>query len=148
MTEVEQLREEMTAILKTIGLVLVEMKGPGKSRLPRFVLTVYSEAGTGIDECTRAHRLIQSNLEKQFGKDGFDLEVSSPGINRELSSLREYQIFCGRWMNLHLENGDDYSGRLVKIDGETLHFENEERAETFPWTEIKKGRLDSTIGGK
>ncbi len=54
------------------------------------------EAHTGLDDCERASRAIEAALDREdLIPHAYLLEVSSPGIERQLSSDREFTAFRG-----------------------------------------------------
>ncbi|MCL4151179.1 UNVERIFIED_CONTAM: hypothetical protein GTU68_017368 [Idotea baltica] len=54
----------------------------------------------------------------------YTLEVSSPGIKRALSNLRQFPQHIGRTMKLSLNDEKSKDMKLIKIEGETLFFES------------------------
>lgn len=148
MTESQELYSDISSILQGMDLALVDLavSRHGKSVHVRVVL--YAQAGVGIDECARAHRAIQPGLEARYGEDGFDLEVSSPGIDREIRDPREYLVFAGRGVRLTLSDGTEKSGRVSSFDGDTLVLTVGGESVAVPIAGIRKGKLDSSQEGR
>ena len=82
MTESIELYNDIASLLSGIGIELVELHLVGKHGSTKASAVVYKPSGTGIDECSAAHRLIQARLEVLLGNDDFQLETASPGIDR------------------------------------------------------------------
>ena len=59
-------------------------------------ITIDSDAGIQIEDCERVHRAIDPILDEADPIEGFYyLEVSSPGIERELRTEEHIQAFVG-----------------------------------------------------
>ncbi|HPB65099.1 MAG TPA: ribosome maturation factor RimP, partial [Spirochaetales bacterium] len=92
MTESIELYNDIASLLSGIGVELVELHLSGKRGGTKASAVVYKSGGTGIDECSAAHRLIQARLEVLLGTDDFQLETASPGVDRVIRSPAEYAI--------------------------------------------------------
>ena len=63
------------------------------------LLRVYidSKTGIGVDDCGKTSRQISAVLDVEESiKAAFTLEVSSPGLNRKLFSLAQFERFVGQ----------------------------------------------------
>ncbi|MGK5082169.1 ribosome maturation factor RimP [Bdellovibrionota bacterium FG-1] len=64
--------------------------------------------GVGIEDCVKVTRFLDEPLDQipeiiNVFRDGpYDLEVSSPGIDRPLRTQREYEKFAGREVRIHV----------------------------------------------
>ena len=106
---------------------------------------VDGDDGISIDTCAKLSRKISEEIEGLIeGK--FTLEVSSPGVDYPLSSIRQYRKNIGR--RLKVTNLEDFNlkGRLQEVsdDGILLLQEKKKGNKTesikhqIPFTEIKK----------
>jgi len=80
--------------LSAAGYSLVKLNLIYGKRKNKVEVMIYSKEGITHKDCSRVTRLIQDDpdLESQFGEQYF-LEVSSPGIYRKLTTLREFRVF-------------------------------------------------------
>ena len=88
-------------------------------------ITIDREGGVGIDDCERVHRAIDPILDEADPIEGFYyLEVSSPGIERELKTERHLTASVGALCEARLFaplNGiKSATGRLTAFDAETV----------------------------
>lgn len=89
-------------------LVLVEYLGP--SRILRLYIDLLApqgpKDGVGIDDCTQVSRWVSDLLDAEGITDAiegaFNLEVSSPGLDRPLTRPKDYVRFVGREAKLTL----------------------------------------------
>lgn len=149
MTESEELYKDIADTVSGIGLALVDLSVTRtKGGATRAFAVVYGTAGTGIDECARAHRLIQTRLEAVLGESDFHLETASPGIDRTIKSSREYGIFLGRGVRLFLDDASELCGRIVSSDGSTVVIATPDGDQSISLTGIRKGKLDYSQEGR
>lgn len=84
------------------------------------------EEGISIDDCEAVSRALDEPLEKNDPiKDAYILEVSSPGIERELVRMEHFDRFIGADVMVHLIRpmevlGRDFKGVLSSHDKETV----------------------------
>lgn len=72
-----------------------------------------------INDCTHFNKLIlqQLNADNFFNDLNYSLEVSSPGINNNLTHWRQYLKNCQRDLNIHLtENQGIVEGKLKEVN--------------------------------
>jgi len=110
---------------------------------------VYRAEGTGIDDCSKAHRLIQARIEAVLGTDDFHLETASPGVDRTIASPREYAIFAGRGVSLYLVDEEIVQGRIASSDGTAVSVaEASGETRSVAIDCIRKGKLDYSQEGR
>ncbi|OHD27660.1 MAG: hypothetical protein A2Y38_23645 [Spirochaetes bacterium GWB1_59_5] len=148
MTESVELANDIASLLKGIGIELVDLHISRTKGSTRVGAVIYRADGTGIDECSKAHRLIQARLEALLGNDDFELETASPGIDRTIKSAREYAVFVGRGVCLFLEDEDTVEGRIVSSDGAVVVVATTDGDHTVTIEQIRKGKLDHSQEGR
>ena len=133
----ETVRELVAPVAEDLGLLLwdVEFVKEGARRILR--VTIDHEEGITIDDCERMHRAIDPVLDEADPIDtAYDLEVSSPGIERDLRTdahvlasvdevvdLRFFAPVDGQKTLRGILAGLDEAGNvLVEIDGEVRAF--------------------------
>ena len=114
-------REFAEPLADELGYFLwdVEFVKEGAQRILR--ITIDSEEGIGVDDCERMHRAIDPILDETDPIDvSYCLEVSSPGIERELRT-DEHIAACVGWdVEVRLFAPRDgsrvYTGVLLELD--------------------------------
>lgn len=104
-----------------VGVELVELDlfQAGKRKLIR--LFVDKEGGVNIDDCAHVSRLLGGALElEDVIPEAYNLEVSSPGLDRPLKSTRDFQRNLGRMVRVTKAAGKPLVGELVSVDEEAL----------------------------
>lgn len=126
-------------------LVDLQLRMERKSVLVQ--LFVDTDIGITIQECAEVSREVMAALEKggRFGESEYRLEVSSPGIDRPLKLLRQYQKNIGRKFRVRFRQGNEekvLSGSLVSVEGDQLTFEGPTQGSTvsLPFQEIVESK--------
>ncbi len=75
------------------------------------------------------------------------LEVSSPGLERELYSLKDFEKFAGNLAKVKttqpVGGQKNFSGRIVEIKGEEIVFEDKTNGTVqFPYNTVAKANLE------
>jgi ribosome maturation factor RimP len=149
-----KISEFISPVLKVLGYELwgCEILSYGK----RTVLRVYIDkpSGINVDDCRRASNQLNAlpDLEEMIA-GRFDLEVSSPGLDRQLYSDQHYLKYIGKkvQVKLHTAKNDrrNFVGIIkavaegnisVDVDGETLKLTIAEidKARLIPELDFKK----------
>jgi ribosome maturation factor RimP len=93
----EQVRRLLEPVLARDGFELVEVewvRGGG-----RWTLRLYVDkaGGVGVDECQAVSHLVDPILDvSELIEPAYDLEVSSPGLERPLRKPTDFQRFAGQ----------------------------------------------------
>lgn len=127
----EQIEELAQPILEDLGLELVDLEYQRESH--GWVLRFYldKEGGINLDECADASREIATLLDVEDLIDtAYQLEVSSPGLDRPLKKLRDFSRFAGKKAKIKTLQSCDpddrghrrktFVGELQGVDGESI----------------------------
>jgi ribosome maturation factor RimP len=126
-----------------VALYDLEMKATAHGRV--LVVFVTSLGGVKVKYCQRVSRLIEHQLEEEDIIDGrYFLEVSSPGLERELKKKSHFVSAIGEQVSLSVQTGDGnspVSGRLHEVnpDSITLKLADDEMLE-ISLSRIKKAK--------
>jgi ribosome maturation factor RimP len=103
-------------------------------------------AGMTVDDCIALSRAIEAILDVEDPiAQGYELEVSSPGIDRPLTRSADFDRFAGFEAKVEttlvLEGRRRWVGRLLGLDGETLRIETKNGEVALPCAAIAKAKL-------
>jgi len=129
-----------------IEIVEVQLRGAGKARL----LRVYIDKPQGVThgDCEiiseRLGALIDAD--ENVLQEGYTLEVSSPGVERQLLKPRDFERVVGQKIRLGLRQPIDgqqrFEGKLTGFAGDTLEVEvAPEQILRIPREQIQKANL-------
>lgn len=124
--EWSKLVEMLTSIVSARNVFLVgmeEQKERGQRVIKAFVDT---DEGITIVLCAEINREFGAALDAQnLINEPYELEISSPGIDRPLKLLRQYKKNLGRKFTVQYLRSDErvsFTGVLQAIEGEKLTF--------------------------
>ena len=100
----------------------------------------------GLDDCTKISRTTSALLDVADPFPGkWVLEVSSPGIDRPLVKLSDYDRFKGEHAKIELNTEVDgrrrFKGVLKGIKGQNVVLDFEEKELQFPFNQIQHAKL-------
>ncbi len=153
-TIVEQLTQLIEPIVEELQLELVELQYRKEQHGWVIRIIIYAEDGVTIDHCKSVSKEVSYLLDvEDFITQKYHLEVTSPGLDRPLTTPRDFERNIDRNIKIILQDGDEIvstSGIIKKVTGEdiTLLADNEEIE--FHYTEAKKAKLiiDFSKSGK
>ena len=104
------------------------------------------EGGVDIDDCEAVSRALSDKLdEEDFIEDAYTLEVSSPGLGRQLKKDRHFANSIGQDVELKLfkprEGVKEFAGTLKGFDDQTVTVEINGTDEEFIRKEISVIKL-------
>jgi len=122
----------------------IELLGKGKLLL-RVVLD--KEGGVTLDDCERFSRSFGALLDVENPVPGsFTLEVSSPGMDRPLKNMNDFEKNRGKLARIvtaeKICNQNFFVGRIAGIDGNIVKLSVNEQEIPIPFDSISKARLE------
>lgn len=103
--------------------VVVEFRG-ARTRLPQITVIADGDTALDLDTVAALSRSASALLDGWDGLDGigerYVLEVTSPGVDRPLTSEKHFRRARGRKVELVLADGSQLTGRIGAIDGDLL----------------------------
>ncbi len=102
--------------------------------------------GVVIEDCSAVSRQISALIDVEEPINGkFNLEVSSPGLDRPLRRLQDFQRFVGSIVKLKtvmpMDGQRNFKGRLLQASEESVQIETDEEEISFPMSAIDKARI-------
>ncbi len=148
----EQIRFLAADVANNCGCELfdVSLSGVGKRTFLRVFID--KEGGITLDDCEIFSRRLEALLDVEDPIAGpYTLEVSSPGLDRPLKSLDDFQRNIGKMIRVvtkeSIENQSFFVGRLERVDGETIRLSLSEgkKEVLIPLSGVSKARLEITL---
>ncbi len=131
-----RLADIITPVIEGMGfeLVRVRLMG-GKTRILQ-VMADKPEGGIDVDDCGEISTAISAVLDVEDPiEDNYVLEVSSPGIDRPLTRLKDFEMWSGweaRVETTELIDGRRrFKGALAGVEADEVLIEIEEGGETL-----------------
>jgi ribosome maturation factor RimP len=118
MITINRIRTCIEEELRRNDFFLVDIKVDSSNRIKVYV---DSMKGITIDECAGLSRIIEEELDRD--EEDFDLEVSSPGLDRPLVLPVQYIKNTGRQLEVLTTEGQIIKGSLQHADEEKIEIE-------------------------
>lgn len=142
--KVMELAREATEIAG-VELFDVELLGQRGKMIVR--VTIDNEQGIGIKDCERVSRQLEALLDVEDPIQGsYALEVSTPGLDRPLRGIEDFERFRGRLARVvtteRIANQTFFIGRIKSVKGDTIVLELENKEVEIPYKIVSKARLE------
>ena len=133
-------------VVKGMGFDLIEIEHFPNPKHGVLRLYIDKEGGVNVDDCSTVSRQISALIYVEDPVSGqFNLEISSPGVDRPLRRLVDFQRFAGSLVKLKtvmpLEGQRNFKGRLLEASEETVVIETDDEEISLPMTAIDKARI-------
>src|SRR6476469_453551 len=140
------LGELLARTIPALGYELVEWAMSARTRLVRVFID--KPIGGDVEDCAR----VSNHLTRLFAVENVDferLEVSSPGLDRPVKRLADYDRFTGQEAQLTLSAPVNGARRIKGIlrgtEGEDVLVETDAGVKSFPFGTIARARLVPVI---
>ena len=145
MNEIEENIMNKLNDLLTNDLEAINVSIFGNSASKNIQITIESDAGVSIDNCAEVSKLARNIITmEKFIEDDYNIEVSSPGINRPLYNVKDFIKYQGEKVFIELKRNINNQKRFkgyyeVKDNLICINHKNETIEITF--NDIKKANL-------
>lgn len=145
---IPQILDLATPVAESLGLEVVGAVFHTNQRPPILRVDIRNpDADTGLDDCERMSRAMETALdEADIIPDAYVLEISSPGISRQLTTDREFISFKGFPVMVNTsepyEGQQTWAGQLIRRDESGVHLNQKGRVIVIPRELITRVQLD------
>lgn len=141
------LRDRLASLVTTMGYEFVgcELQPQGRGSVLRIYID--SENGIKLADCSRVSYQVSAMLDVEDPIAGqYVLEVSSPGLDRPLFEIEQYQKYIGSRIKIRMRtplnnNRRNFVGILVRIDNMNIHLLMDQEELVLPFADIEKAKL-------
>ena len=139
---------ESKSLVEGLGYALVELTvSPQKGRHQvRAVITRRNPEDAqsiGIDDCAKVHRLLLPRLEALIESPEVYIEVTSPGLERNIKNAAEFPLFIGKQVRLwYVDISDWLVGTIDSATVQEITIQlTDGSVQTIPFDKINKAKL-------
>ncbi|MGW8287022.1 MAG: ribosome maturation factor RimP [Desulfobulbales bacterium] len=134
-------------VLEERGLELIEVQFRCEQSGWVLRLIIDKQEGVSLDDCTAVSREISQLLDiEDFIDQAYNLEVSSPGLDRPLKNMADFQRFTGRKAKIKtiapIDGEHVFIGKILQATGETIILAVGSRELEIPFAQVAKARLE------
>jgi len=153
----EEIVEKVRAIAAPLaageGLELVDVELAGAGGRTTLRLYIDRDGGVSLDDCTSVSRAVSAALDVEDPLQGaYDLEVSSPGLDRPLRTPEHFEKYAGENVRVkaygpiaELENRKTFAGPLRGLEEGRALIEVDGKLFRVPLEQIAKAHLEPRL---
>ncbi len=146
--DVDRLRQIATPVVEGLSYELVDLEW--KHEGGGWILRLFVDGPGGIshEDCARVSRAVSAELDVADPIHvPYNLEVSSPGLNRPLRGERDFARFAGKEARIRTrhpvgENRRNFRGRLVGASEGKVQIEVDGQRFDIPVDDVEKANLE------
>ena len=134
----QNLQEMLQGAVEDLGCELWGIECQRASRFMTVRLFIDKEGGVTVDDCADVSRQVSAILDVEDPiADKYNLEVSSPGLDRPLFTLPQFERYIGQDIAVHLRipvmELRKWQGKLERIENDmvTLIVDGQEQVLVF-----------------
>lgn len=146
------MREIATGAAAKHGTEFVHAEIGGSKRNPTVRVIIDKPEGVTVEDCSTVSREIEAVMDAEdFIPSSYMLEVSSPGIERGLYSLADFEKFAGKRAKVKtdqpIEGQSAFTGTIVSVDDGTIVFDDRTSGTVrIPYDSVAKANLKIDLG--
>ena len=143
----ERIRLVAESVAADKGLEFVRSEIAGTKRSPLIRIFLDKEGGISVEDCAEASRAIEAVFDTEdLIPTKYVLEVSSPGLERELFRIGDFERFAGKLVKLKTRSEVDgtkaHVGWIESVRGSDITLKDRKgKVITVPFDEIEKANL-------
>ena len=134
----QNLQEMLQGAVEDLGCELWGIECQRAGRFMTVRLFIDKEGGVTVDDCADVSRQVSAILDVEDPiADKYNLEVSSPGLDRPLFTLSQFERYIGQDIAVHLRipvmERRKWQGKLARIENDmvTLIVDGQEQVLVF-----------------
>ncbi|WP_140919745.1 ribosome maturation factor RimP [Limnobaculum xujianqingii] len=141
----QKLTELISAPVEALGFELVGIEFI-RGRQSTLRIYIDSENGINVDDCADVSHQVSAVLDVEDPiTTAYNLEVSSPGLERPLFTAAHYERFINEDVSLTLrmgvQNRRRWAGKIKSVEGEMITLDVDGKDEVFALSNIQKANL-------
>ena len=131
MNEIKKsLEQTLSEDIENNGYELIEIEQHSLRKGIKFVLYIDHDNGIGLDDCVSVSKASEMIIDEFIDPESYELEVSSPGLDRKLNKKEDFDRFIGKTIKIRLKeklnDRKNFKGLLTDRRGDTVILEDDQ----------------------
>ena len=126
----KNLEETLREQIEKKGYELIEIEQHSLRKGIKMVLFIDHENGIGIDDCISVSKASEVVIDEFIDPESYELEVSSPGLDRKLIKKEDFDRFIGKTIKIKLKeklnDRKNFKGLLTNRRGDLVILEDDQ----------------------
>lgn len=133
--------------LESMGYEIVRISFKGGDRPILQIMAERADGTMNIEGCQEISRAVSALMDVEDPiEDAYELEVSSPGIDRPLTRQKDFERWAGFEAKVELDEAVDgqrrYRGKLLGIEDDTISLLGDaDEKFKLPFANVRKAKL-------
>jgi ribosome maturation factor RimP len=141
-----QLWDLLEPVVTGLGYELVEIEYQPNPKHGVLRIFIDQPDGIQLDDCQEVSNQVSALLDVEDPIPGhYNLEVSSPGLDRPLNKVEDFERFTGEMVKIKtgmaIDGQRNFKGLLRGIEGDDITIEFDGKRVSLPLASIEKARL-------
>ena len=131
MNEIKKsLEETLHEHIENNGYELIEIDQHSLRKGIKFILYIDHKNGIGLDDCVNVSKASEMIIDEFIDPESYELEVSSPGLDRKLNKKEDFDRFIGKTIKIKLKeklnDRKNFKGLLTDRRGDMVILEDDQ----------------------
>ena len=131
MNEIKKsLEQTLLEDIENNGYELIEIEQHSLRKGIKFVLYIDHDNGIGLDDCVSVSIASEMIIDEFIDPESYELEVSSPGLDRKLNKKEDFDRFIGKTIKIRLKeklnDRKNFKGLLTDRRGDMVILEDDQ----------------------
>ena len=133
-------------LVEDLGYEFVGLEHGSNPKNPVLVIYIDKAEGIAVQDCEKVSREVAALLDVEDPIPGhYNLEISSPGLERPLVKLADFERFSGREVKVRTRTTIDrqrrFHGKLLGVVDRSVQLDQDGRVLLIPHEEIAQANL-------
>lgn len=137
--------KECAPLVEGLGYTLVELRiapAKGTTRISAVIASKDATVDIGVNDCSKVHHALLPRLEAILGTEDTYMELTSPGMERNIKNAAEFAVFVGREVRVWDKTVTDWvGGKIFSADDKSVTLDKNGTAVTVSFENIAKAKF-------
>lgn len=143
----QRLQQLLEPVVNDLGYELWHLESTGAAKSGVLRLYIDSPAGIALEDCETVSREVSAVLDvEDAGGSNYELEVSSPGLDRPLANKAHFRHFIGERARVNMfapvAGQRKFRGVILAVEGDTVDLGCDDQTYSLPIADMAKARLE------
>jgi ribosome maturation factor RimP len=137
------LTNSIEPVIESMGFSLVELTSHRNRSNLTVNIIIYSPKGITLTDCSNVYKTVLPRIEVIEDSRDVNLEVSSPGLSRNIKTFEEFGVFIGRKVRILKTNDSEWiHGTIELVDNNGLKIIDSKKESLINFADINKAKLE------
>jgi len=143
----EHLLKIIEPVVEGLGYECVGIEHSSHPKNGFLRIYIDKEDGVQMEDCTKVSHQISGVLDVEDPITGeYNLEVSSPGVDRPLFKIEQFERFIGQVAQVNLfkpvDGRRNIKGMIEKVEGDDVYLQQDDQVYKVSFQAMSKARLE------